>query len=146
MIYTHIAAAIVAALCAWAFQANRYAAEIAEIRLDQAIALGDAIATARAAETTFNRRIEEARNAATVREIALRRDATAARAESDGLRGQLADAARRIAEAPEPAVRDYAATVSKLFGECSRRYTEVADQAAGHASDVRTLIEAWPRH
>lgn len=145
MIYAHIAAAIVAALCAWAFQANRYAAEIAEIRLDQAIARGDAIATARAAETTFNRRIEEARNAATVREIALRRDATAARAESDGLRGQLADAARRIAEAPEPAVREYAAMVSELFGECSRRYTALAGQADGHASDVRTLMEAWPR-
>lgn len=146
MIYTHVAAAIVAALCAWAFQANRYTAEISEIRLDQANARGDAIAAARGAETTFNRRIEEARNAATTREIALRRDAAAARAESDGLRGQLTDAARRIAQAPEPAVREYAATVSELFGECSRRYIEVADKAAGHASDVRTLIEAWPRH
>ena len=35
MIYTHLAAAVIAALAAWFFQDNRYTAEMAELRLEQ---------------------------------------------------------------------------------------------------------------
>ena len=38
MIYTHIAAAVIAALAAWFFQDNRYSAELAELRLEQTTA------------------------------------------------------------------------------------------------------------
>ena len=38
MIYTHLAAAVIAALAAWFFQDNRYTAEVAELRLEQATA------------------------------------------------------------------------------------------------------------
>ena len=37
-LYTHLAAAVIAALAAWFFQDNRYAAELAELRLEQTTA------------------------------------------------------------------------------------------------------------
>ena len=72
------------------------------------------------------------------------RRARAARAESDSLRAQLSDAARRIADAPPATVAEYATTVGELLAVCSRERTLFAEKADGHASDVRTLIEAWP--
>jgi Skp family chaperone for outer membrane proteins len=83
-------------------------------------------------------------NEARTREISLRRDRDAARSESDRLRDQAADAARRLAQASPAAVLEYASTVNELFAECVRSYQDVAAAATGHASDVRTLIEAWP--
>ena len=38
MIYTHLAAAVIAGLAAWFFQDNRYTAELAELRLEQTTA------------------------------------------------------------------------------------------------------------
>ena len=70
--------------------------------------------------------------------------AAAARRTADGLRNQLADATRRIVDAPPAAVADYATTGNELFADCSRSYQELAGKADGHAADARTLIEAWP--
>ena len=49
-----------------------------------------------------------------------------------------------IADAPPTTVAEYATTVSELLAVCSRERTFYAEKADGHASDVRTLIEAWP--
>ncbi|EYC51455.1 hypothetical protein AZ34_10465 [Hylemonella gracilis str. Niagara R] len=67
------------------------------------------------------------------------------RVDADRLREQLRGAERRIAAAPDAAVRKYASTVTELFDACVREYRDVAAAAAGHAADVRTLIAAWPR-
>ena len=48
MIYTHLAAAVIAALAAWFFQDNRYTAELAELRLEHADAVIKATSTLRA--------------------------------------------------------------------------------------------------
>lgn len=77
--------------------------------------------------------------------VAERTAADRARTVSDRLREQLHDAERHIAAGPDTAVREYATTVTELFGSCVREYREVAAAAAGHAADVRTLSEAWPR-
>ena len=144
MIYAHLAAACVAALAAWFFQDNRYAAELAELRLEHADAVTKATSTLRAEQQAIATKYQGAINAATERETISRRHLDAAARESAGLREQLSGAARRIAAAPPAAVAEYATTVSGLFADCSRDYQELAGTATGHANDVRTLSEAWP--
>ena len=51
MIYTHLAAAVIAALAAWFFQDNRYTAEMAELRLEQTTSNLKRSEAARADET-----------------------------------------------------------------------------------------------
>lgn len=41
-------------------------------------------------------------------------------------------------------VRDYAATATTVFSECTNALEDMARKADGHALDVRTLIESWP--
>lgn len=85
-------------------------------------------------------------NAAIQQADVSRRDAAAARSESDGLREQALFAARRLADAATPpaAVTEYAVTVNELFDNCQRDYQSMAEKAAGHAADVRTILAAWP--
>ena len=144
MIYTHAAAAVIAALAAWFFQDNRYTAELAELRLEHAGAVIKATSTLRAEQHAITTKYQGAINAATERETISRRNLGAAARESDGLREQLSDTARRIAAAPPAAVAGYATTVSGLFADCSRSYQELAGQADGHANDVRKHRDAWP--
>ena len=144
MIYTRLAAAVIAALAAWFFQDNRYTAELAELRLEHANAVIKATSTLRAEQHAITTKYQGALNAATERETISRRHLDAAARESDGLREQLSGTARRIAAAPPAAVAEYATTVSGLFADCSRSYQELAGKADGHSLDVRTLREAWP--
>ena len=147
-LYTYAATAIVAGALAfgagWKVQAWRYDAQIADIKAAQAQALALANEEASRNFRAITTKYEGALNAARTRETVLRRNADLARTESDGLRSQLTDAARRIAAAPPASVAEYATTVSHLFSDCSRRYQELGVQADGHANDVRTLVEAWP--
>ena len=144
MIYAHLAAAVIAALAAWFFQDNRYTAELAELRLEHANAVIKAASTLRAEQHAIATKYQGALNAATERETISRRHMAAAARESDGLREQLSDTARRIATAPPAAVAEYATAVSGLFADCSRDYQELAGTATGHANDVRKHRDAWP--
>ena len=141
---THLVAALAAAAGMWVFQDARMDAAVAEVRLEQTNERLGAVSQARVDERVVNKTYQEALNAARTREISLRRDRDAARAESDGLRDQAADAARRLADAPPSAVLEYATAVNQLFADCSRSYQELAGKADGHSLDVRTLSEAWP--
>lgn len=149
---THLLAAAVTAAAAWFYQGARMDAAVAAVRLKMSVAAEkaadeklQAVGVARDEERAIAKIYQEALNAARTRETALLRDRDAARAESDGVREQAADAARRLAEAPPAAVLEYATTTNELFVDCGRRYAELAEKADGHASDVRTLTEAWPR-
>lgn len=148
MIYTHFAAALVgialSAIATWNVQAWRYDAQIADIKTAHAQANALAAEEATRIYTAMTDQYQGALNDARKREAGLRRDAAAARTESDGLRQQAADAARRIADAPPAAVADYALATGELLVDCSRRYQELAAIADGHSADVRTLVEAWP--
>ncbi len=141
---THLIAATVAAAGVWVFQDARMDAAVADVRLEQSNERISAVSQARSDERAVNKTYQEALNAARTREISLRRDRDAARAESDGLRDQAADAARRLADAPPATVLEYATAVNQLFADCSRSHQELAGKADGHAADVRTFREAWP--
>lgn len=119
--------------------------ETERVQLAQAYskAVEDVLAKQKIVNTQYQEALNEARKQTAV---ALRNE-RAARAESDGLREQAADAARRIADlaTPPSAVREYAATVNGLFDQCQRDYQDMAAKAQGHSNDVATLIAAWPR-
>jgi hypothetical protein len=148
---THLAAAVVAAAGAWFFQDARMDAAVAEIRLEMAAAQVQAagekvqsVKQARTEEQTIAKTYQEALNAARTREALLRTEIDHLRHVSDGLRDQNADAARRLAAAPRGAVLEYATALGAVFDDCRAAYADLAGAADGHASDVRTLREAWP--
>ena len=150
-ILTHAAVAAVAALAAWTYQGAQIDAAVAagnakvdRIEEQAAEAKTKAVNEARTEEQAIAKTYQEALNAARTREAALQRDIASARAESDGLREQNAEAARRIASAPPDALREYASAVGELLTQCSRSHQELAAAADGHATDVRTLLDAWP--
>ena len=141
---TSFVAAIVAAAAAWAFQDARYTAELAEQALTHKTAELDAVSRVRSDERAITKTYQEALNAARIRENTLRRDVAAAGAQSDGLREQAAEAARRLAAAPPAAVLEYATALGVVFEDCRAAYADMAAAAAGHAADVQTLGAAWP--
>lgn len=144
MIYTHLAAAIIAALAAWFFQDNRYTAELAELRLEHANAVIKATATLRAEQHAITTKYQGALNAATERETKLRADADTARRTVDGLRGALYEFRASLPGASTAALITRADTAAELFGACVNEYRSVAESADRHAADAVMLIEAWP--
>lgn len=144
MIYTHLLAAAVAAVGVWVFQDARMDAAVADVRLEQSDERLRAVTTARADERAITKTYVEALNAARTREALLRTEIDHLRAVSDGLRGQNAEAARRLADAPPAAVLEYATALGVVFDDCRAAYGGMAEAAAGHAADVRTLTAAWP--
>lgn len=148
---THLAAAVVAAAAAWAFQGARMDAAVADVRLEMSEAsiqaAGEklqAVKEARADERAINKTYVEALNAARTREALLRTELDRLHRVSDGLRDQNAEVARRLAAAPPGAVLEYATALGAVFEDCRAAYGGMVGKADGHASDVRTLREAWP--
>lgn len=115
--------------------------EIAE--LHQSIAEANAKAAEQA--LALQQKVTEAQNEAKKREALLRAAADAVRGESDGLRHDIDALRGQLANATRDAAVERAAAVAELFGQCARRYSDVAEKAQRHADDVKMLIEAWPR-
>jgi hypothetical protein len=141
---THLIAALVAAAGVWVFQDARRDAAVAEVRLEQSNERMVAVSKARAEERAINSTYQGALNAARTREALLRTEIDHLHRVSDGLRDQSADAARRLAAAPPAAVLEYALAIDTVFNDCRAAYAGMVEKADGHASDVRTLREAWP--
>lgn len=144
ILVTHLIAALVAAGGVWVFQDARMDAAVAEVRLEQSNERMVAVSKARAEERAINSTYQGALNAARTREALLRTEIDHLYRVSDGLRDQSADAARRLAAAPPAAVLEYALAIDTVFNDCRAAYAGMVEKADGHASDVRTLREAWP--
>ena len=85
----------------------------------------------------------EALNNARTRENEIRLAADGARSELDRLRITIKKRSAAVAASPASAV-DYSIASADVFGECAAELTALAVKADGHASDLRTMIEAWP--
>lgn len=141
---TLLIAALVAAAGVWVFQDARMDAALSDVRLEQSNERMVAVSKARAEERAINSTYQGALNAARTREALLRTEIGHLHRVSDGLRDQSADAARRLAAAPPAAVLEYALAIDTVFNDCRAAYAGMVEKADGHASDVRTLREAWP--
>lgn len=141
---THLVVALAAAAGAWVFQEARMDAAVADVRLEQSNERLGAVTQARADERAITKTFQGALNAARTREALLRTELDNLHRASDELRDQNADGARRLAAAPPAAVLEYALALGAVFEDCRAAYAGMVEKAEGHASDVRTLREAWP--
>ncbi len=144
-----VAAAAITALsaaAAWQAQTWRYTAQIESIHSAYSKANAEANEVAMTLTTELQRRKDDAIAKAEERARKNESLATTARADAHSLREQLALARVQVPGATCTSVRDHAATLSELLGECIGAYQGMAEKATGHAADSRTLIEAWPVH
>ena len=148
MVYTHLAAAIVgaaiAAVGAWQVQGWRYGEQIASINTEHARQSEASAKRALRMTEHYRENADAAVRKAEERLAQNKRDADRLRGELDGLRGDLASVQERITSATREAVNQYAAAATVVFDQCSRRYSEMAENAQGHAATVQLLMDAWP--
>ena len=144
MIYTHLAAALVAvALTApaiWKVQDGRYGAKEKE-RVESQMADERLAATARVRR---EEQVIDAQNKSETRTRAYRLDADGARAAADGLRTATAEALRSAA-ASHAACTERADSLGKLLVTVEEAGRNMAAIADGHANDAQTLMDAWPK-
>ncbi len=149
MIYTHAAAAIIAASLAgwagWSVQGWRLGEQIAALKTAQAEAVNTATREARATESRRFTNVQEAQNAAQKRAQTARLDADRARTELDRLRDQLTSARGGVPGESTTACAVRADAGADVLAQCAAAYLSMAGIADRHANDARTLIEAWPK-
>ena len=105
------------------------------------------ISQQRAARATLERTtgaVIQAQNNAAARVSVLRRESDAVRVSADGLRDDL-DVTRRAATSTIDACNQHSLTITKLLVASADANRQLAAAADGHASDVKTLVEAWPK-
>lgn len=149
MLYTHVAAGLAGLAIgfagAWQTQNWRYGKQISVIEAKQA----EAFTQAQKQTLDENQRLQAIKDKAVKdaekRAFKLAADLATARLIGDGLRDDLASSRLQLSEASRGSVNQYASTLSVVFAECVRSLEEVAGKADGHATDSRTLIEAWPK-
>jgi hypothetical protein len=145
MAWPYLACVAIGFSSAWYIQANRYEAKISAIELQIANDKTEAVNDAFRQTTTWQGIADAARKQGDLRVAVAQRNTVVARAAVDSLRNDAADLPRRIANASRAAVDQYAAAANGLLNDCSRKYQELAATATGHANDVRTLSDSWPR-
>jgi hypothetical protein len=121
-------------------QSNWDRAKLAQIEVDAA-----ANARYRAMESSLNQKIIEAQNAATLRNKSLQVAAARSAATANSLRDDIAAIQRSLPDLAADAVRERADAVAAVLADCTDRYAGMAATADRHASDVKTLIDAWPK-
>jgi DNA anti-recombination protein RmuC len=137
--------AIIAGVVGWTANGWRLDAQINRMTTEYAQQLADANAQALARYQQMERQKQDAINEA--QKLAKRNAAaaSAARADVERLRSQLAASSHAVSTASVASLRQYTLTLSDVFGECVAEYERLAKTADGHALDVRTLINAWPK-
>jgi len=149
MIYTHAAAALlgasIAAVGAYKVQDWRYTGQINQIRAAQAEAVNTATREARAQESARFKGVQDAQAAAQTRAQVARRDADRARGELDRLRNDLSATRGGVPGESTAACTQRADAAADVLAQCGAAYQDLAAIADRHASDARTLIEAWPK-
>lgn len=125
--------------------ADRAQAELADTKTRYAQAAQKAEADARAKEQALQANLTKAQDDASKREKTLRAAAAGARSERDRLRDAISAATSGLPGDTSSTVLARASTLGGLLDQCAARYTEVAEHAAGHASDAVMLRDGWPK-
>ena len=96
-------------------------------------------------EQELTTQVQEAQANGLKREETIKALAAAVGKSSDSLRNTANALRLGLPHATVEAARTAADAFATVFTDCQRRYADVAAKADGHASDVRTLEEAWPQ-
>lgn len=148
----YAAALAVGAALAWGAQGWRMGAQVQSgktalesLKREHAESLTRATASALNATQSWQKVKDDAIDRAQQRAKAQAHSADIARRERDSLRNTIAAASLRLPDATPSACAEYAAAASGLLNQCAAAYQELAEQADGHAGDVRLMLDAWPR-
>jgi len=106
--------------------------------------LAAARSAAQQASIDAQKRVISAQNEAQRRAAVLRRDADRAAEYAAGLRESIATAGRAYTTTLD-ACAQHAATLGQLLGDCGDSFRKMAATCDGHANDVKTLSDGWPR-
>ena len=141
-----IAAVIAAAIFAW----NWFIDYERSIGYDKSVAeynvkLLAAKEAADRREQELTTQVQEAQANGLKREETIKALAAAVGKSSDSLRNTANALRLGLPHATVEAARTAADAFATVFTDCQGRYADVAAKADGHASDVRTLEEAWPQ-
>lgn len=142
-----VAAASVGGSIAWWVQGTKLTALQAswdKAKQDQRNTDAATNATHRTTETTNADKVIKELNEANARIAVLQADATTARREYVRLHNTLTEFRSSVPTLSAEALGNYASALSTVFGECSERYSTVAESAGGHASDSLTYDRSWP--
>lgn len=125
-------------------QGLRSDAEISAIQAQHAKAM--IVATQKAAEDTndLQRKKDEALKQAQISAAKNAAANAALNSQLEWVRDYNTRNSAAINSSTCTSVRDYAATATAVFSECTSALTEMAGKAQGHALDARTLRESWP--
>lgn len=100
---------------------------------------------ARVKEAEFETRLNEAIQNGVVREQTIRTLAAASGNANLGLRDTLAAIRDGVPGATVEALGKSVTALSSVLAKCTGRYIDVAERADRHASDAKTLSDAWPK-
>lgn len=114
------------------------------VRNEWAVATANANSEARRLEQARQRRADEAGVLAQARQARNLADAVRAADSSSGLRDEL-NAARLRSAQSLAAANQRADTLGELFLEGVEAYRELAKTCDRHLSDVRLLLDGWPK-
>ena len=133
-----------------AYEGHRFLIHEQEIGYQRAVAeytvkLAAAEKAAHEKDIANAKQIQDAQNAATVRDNTIRALASAASASSNSLRDTISSISRGVPAATLDALRQSTVTLAAILGECQGRYQRMAETADRHSSDVKTLQDAWPK-
>lgn len=140
LILSALISAVLASSSAWKIQSWRYAAK-EKARVEQILV------EQRELRVLENRRYSAAaaaQDAAVGRSIDLRRAADGSRAALISLHDAAATALRE-ADASHTACTQRAAALSGLLIDSATKYRDLGEKASRHVSDIKTLIDAWPK-
>ena len=144
MVITTAAALIIGATAGWTANGWRLNGKIDQMIARHSLDLSKATEVALNESIRLQKLKDEALDEANKTAQKNANAAASARSELDRVRRQLANSVT-IGSSTCASTRNYADTLSLVFGECATRLTEVAKDADGHAADSRTFQRAWPR-
>ena len=75
-----------------------------------------------------------------------KKEVAAAKSSVGRLHNELTSLSNRLSESSISSYSEALGTVAELFGECSTKYTEMADAADRHRNEVILLLESWPKN
>ncbi|CAB4152292.1 hypothetical protein UFOVP607_7 [uncultured Caudovirales phage] len=102
-----------------------------------------AIETARNEEKQNAARVQSAQSNQVAKLRIVERDSAGTLSELERLRNALR--AKPTGDATLAALTERADTLGELFGQCGQALTDLGRKADGHAIDVITLRDAWPK-
>jgi hypothetical protein len=149
MIYLKIASnGLVGALifaAAWGIQSNRHEAKISTLVSAHEEAVTKATENAYAETIRLQKAKDEAVKSAQIRQSALARDLSISRDAVSRLSKLSTTVSVSACSDSNTTTVKPAIALAEVFQQCSARLVEMGAAADGHANDVQTLMDSWPK-